>query len=69
MIDTLTLPGQPFESVAVTAKVKVTGLVEPVLVGVPENIPVAGFMLSPGGTLPLVDHVKVPTSAVVNSCE
>jgi hypothetical protein len=67
--DTLTLPGQPFDAVAVTVNVKVTGLVEPVLVGAPEKTPVLRFMLKPGGTLPLVDHVKVPTAAVVKSCE
>jgi hypothetical protein len=42
----------------------------PVVLGVPENTPVVGLMLSPGGTLPLVLHVMVPGSPVCeNVCE
>ena len=48
------LPGQPFDVVAVTVKLKVP----PDPVGVPENTPVLGFILSPCGTLPLVAHVR-----------
>jgi hypothetical protein len=48
------LPGQPFDAVAVTVKLKIP----PDPVGVPENTPVFGFILNPGGTLPLAAHVR-----------
>lgn len=47
---------------SVTRRVKVNG---PVLVGVPETLPVEGLRLTPGGNAPLVTpHTRVPMPPV-----
>src|SRR5580658_4336878 len=61
---TLVLPEQPFWAVAVTVKLKVPGTV-----GMPESVPVLGFMLKPAGKVPLVVHVNVAVSRGMNDCE
>jgi hypothetical protein len=54
------VPVQPFASVAVTVTPN-----EPVCVGVPEIVPVAGLSVRPAGSVPLAsDQVMVPMPSV-----
>src|SRR5262245_46604617 len=62
---TARVPKQPFASVARTVIGKL-----PVCVGVPESTPVAVLKLRPVGSVPVSDHVMVPTPPdCVKVCE